>query len=156
MDYKVTESGVSRTDIPIHRITWSDGRWWEVLGMMPSGVATSMRVAMSRVAKARAIGDAVHSEPDTALDAEAWATAAAKARMERLKGCTVAWAWSDPVSESMLDDMPPFRVQDVRSVLDDLHAEDLEVTGADEKKSSPSPSSIESPSGANGSLPSNI
>lgn len=151
MNYEVTDHGESRTGIPIKRITWDDGKWWDVLAKMPQKVESANRIIMASLAKVEVTKDTIDSGPDSSKDATAWAGAAEKIRTARVKGCTVAWSWADPVSDEMLGDHDPDRVKDVFDVMDRLHAPDVEGVSEQEKKDSASRSSITALSGANGS-----
>lgn len=154
MSYEVADNGESRTGIPIKRITWDDGKWWDVLAEMPYRVTRELAAVTAPVARLRIGAEGIVADTDDERGAETLVRAMSRHRMVRLKGCTVAWSWEMKVSDEAIADMRPETVNDVLRVMDELHTEDTEGLPDDEKKASASLSSTGYRSGVNGSTPS--
>lgn len=146
MNYELTDI---EHDGPIaaKRITWDNGKTWDVLVEVPWGVRSKIRASVGGLVKI----DGSTFTPDRSNTA-GMLQAIEEANMQRLVGCTVGWSWDIKVTRASVEAMSPRYVGDVLNVMRELQdAED----DAGEKKSSPSQFSTELLSGVNGRSPVN-
>lgn len=139
---------ISDNPIPIKRIEWEDGTWWDVLAEMPYGVQSRIRAA--------AAGSVVFVNGELStenMDRQRMVQAVEEANLIRLTGCSVGWSFKGTPTREAIEAMPSVRVAEVLKEMNRLHALDLMGTPRDEKKTSPSQSSTVDHSGNDGQTP---
>ena len=117
--YETEIVGKTEAGIPIFKITWFDGPWWELLSIRTYGTAQAVRQA--------SLGF------DTSVDVEALKQREGM-NIAALNGSTVRWSWDAPVTDDFIRSLPDDVGRVATRELADRHLARMLQTDDDKKK----------------------
>lgn len=120
---KVVQTGISDGGIPLARVEWKDGAWWEVETHLNWGAAKRLRTVIREEVEITSDGDVQGS-----------ITSAHDMQELRVIGSTVAWSFKLPVTKSSLERIAHWRTDQILAQLVDMHREATEVITEETKK----------------------
>lgn len=117
--YETAIVGKTAVGIPIFRITFDDGEWWELVTVRTLGADEASKLASRGF--------------DTSIDTEALQMRYAIGRAV-LNASTVAWSWEVPVTDEHITSLPEDVVRIATRETSARHLERMFQVGEDQKK----------------------